>query len=181
MYTRTREYLLAGGILFAVASAPIAASAQQTLAPVHVTESVAIADRLSAEADSLARQLTTFKKAAALYEKSAAARSPGDLKAVANLRSAAMLRYDGGDARRSLALMERAAERAVGLGDVISAANAYIDAAIIASELREGAQAKDFSRRAALLTKSPLLDGGQRTALLVRMNGWNAVMEVAMR
>ncbi len=181
MYTRTRNFLLAGGALFAIAAAPIAASAQQTLAPVRVTESVERADRLSAEADSLAREVSRFKDAARLYEKSAAARGPGDIKAIANLRSAAFLRYNAGDRRSGLSLMERAADRAVTLGDVITAANAYIDAAIIAAELRDGAQAQELSRRAALLTKSPLLDGRQRSALLARMDGWNAVMEVAMR
>ena len=181
MYTRTRNFLFAGGMLFALAAAPIAASAQQTLAPVRVTANVEYADRLAAEADSLSKMLTHFKKAAKLYEQSAAARGAGDEKGFTHLRAAAFLRYDTGDKRSGLGLMEQAAQRAADLGDVIGAANSYIDAAIIAGELREGSRAQDLSRRAALLAKSPLLDGGQRSALLVRMNGWRAVTEVAMR
>jgi hypothetical protein len=181
MYTRTRNHLFAGAALFAIAAAPIAASAQQTLAPVRVTASVEHADRLAAQAESLSRELTGFKKAARLYEMSAAARGAGDVKAYANLRSAAFLRYDSGDKRAGLGLMEQAAERAATLGDVIAAANSYIDAAIIAGELKNGQRAQDLSRRAALLAKSPLLDGSQRSALLVRMDGWRAVTEVAMR
>ena len=181
MYTRTRNFLLAGGALFAIAAAPIAVSAQQTLAPVRVTASVEHADRLAAEAESLATMLTHFKKAAKLYELSAEARSPGDIKGFTNLRAAAFLRYDAGEKRQGLGLMERAAQRAIDLGDVINAANAYIDAAIIAGELRDGSRARELGRRAALLTKSPLLDSAQRTALLIRMDGWNAVTEVAMR
>ena len=181
MYTRTRNYLLAGGMLVAIAAAPLTASAQQSLAPVRVTANLANADRLASEADSLAKMLTHFKKAARLYEASAAARPVGDAKAFTHLRAAAFLRYDSGDKRGSLALMEQAAERAANLGDVIAAANAYIDAALIAGELRQGSRAQDDSRRAALLAKSPLLDGAQRNALLARMSGWRAVSEVAMR
>src|SRR5688572_15910962 len=50
MYTRPRNYLFAGATLFAIAAAPIAASAQQTLAPVRVTASVEHADRLAVQA-----------------------------------------------------------------------------------------------------------------------------------
>ena len=181
MYTRTRNYLFAGATLFAIAATPIAASAQQTLAPVRVTASVEQADRYAAQADSLSRELSSFKKAARMYEMSAAARSLGDAKAYTHLRSAAFLRYDSGDKRAGLGLMEKAAQRAADLGDVIAAANAYIDAAIIAGEMRDGGRAQELSRRAALLAKSPLLDGAQRGALLVRMDGWRAVTEVAMR
>jgi hypothetical protein len=181
MYTRTRNFLFAGGILFAVAAAPIAASAQQTLAPVRVAANVEYADRLAAQADSLSRMLTHFKKAAKLYEASAAARQAGDAKGFTHLRAAAFLRYDAGDKRTGLGLMEQAAQRAADLGDVIAAANSYIDAAIIAAELKQAPRARDLSRRAALLAKSPLLDSSQRSALLVRMNGWQAIAEVAMR
>ena len=101
MYTRTRNHLFAGAALFAIAAAPIAASAQQTLAPVRVTASVEHADRLAAQAESLSRELTGFKKAARLYEMSAAARPVGDVKAFTYLRAAAFLRYDSGDKRSS--------------------------------------------------------------------------------
>lgn len=181
MYTSTRNYLFAGGMILALAAAPIAASAQQTLAPVRVTANVEYADRLAVQAESLSRMLTHFKQAAKLYEQSAAARSVGDAKAFTHLRAAAFLRYDAGDKRASLGLMEQAAQRAADLGDVIAAANAYIDAALIAGEMKQGGRAQDLSRRAALLAKSPLLDVDQRGALLARMNGWRAVTEVAMR
>lgn len=181
MYTRTRNYLFAGGMFLAIAAAPVAASAQQTLAPVRVTANVEHADRLALQADSLSRMLTHFKQAARLYEQSAAARSAGDAKAFTHLRAAAFLRYDSGDKRAGLALMEQAATRAADLGDVIAAANSFIDAALIAGELKQAPRAQDLSRRAALLAKSPLLDVSQRGALLARMSGWRAVTEVAMR
>ena len=62
MYTRTRNYLFAGATLFAIAATPIAASAQQTLAPVRVTASVEQADRYAAQADSLAEQTQNFPR-----------------------------------------------------------------------------------------------------------------------
>lgn len=181
MNTHARNVLMAGGMLLAVAAAPVSATAQQKLPPVRVTASTEYADKLALEADSLSMNISHFKRAADLFEQSARARGPGDARAVTCLRSAAALRYHSGDRTRGLGLMEQAGDRAIRLGDVMIAANAYIDAALIASELRQGARAHDLGQRAALLTKSPLLNETQRSALLDRMSGWTAVAQVASR
>jgi ATP/maltotriose-dependent transcriptional regulator MalT len=181
MTTHMRNVLMAGGMLMAVAAAPVSATAQQKLPPVRVTASAEYADDLALRAESLSTQVTQFKKAAQLFERSAEVRGPGDSRAVTCLRSAATLSYYSGDKRKGLGLMEKTADRAIRLGDVILAAHAYIDAAVIASELRQGARAQDLSERAALLAKSPLLSETQRTALLHRMSGWSVVGQVAAR
>ena len=72
-------------------------------------------------------------------------------------------------------------DRAIRLGDVMIAAHAYIDAAVIASELRQGSRAIELSERAVLLAKSPLLSADQRSALLERMDGWGTATQVALR
>ena len=181
MNTDMRNFLMAVWMLKAVAAAPASATAQQKLPPVRVTETAAYADELAIRAESLSMYLSHFKEAAELFERSAEARGPGDARAVTCLRSAATLRYNSGNKRKGLGLMEKAGDRAARLGDVVIAANAYIDAAVIASELREGAKARDFSERAALLAKSPLLNDAQRSALLERMTGWSVVSQVAAR
>lgn len=180
MNTHMRNFLVAGGMLMAVAAAPVAASAQQKLPAVRVT-GTAYADELALRAEKLSTQLDQFKKAAELFEQSADVRTAGDARAVTCLRSAATLRYNTGNKRKGLALMEKAADRAIRLGDVMFAANAYIDAAVIAQELRQGERALQLGERAALLTKSPLLSGDQRSALLARMNGWSVASQVASR
>ena len=181
MTTHMRNFLMAGGMLLAIAAAPVSASAQQKLPPVRVTASLEYADGLALKAESLATKLTHFKQAAELFEQSADARTQADPRAVSCLRSAATLRYNTGNKRKGLGLMEKAGDRAMRLGDVVTAANAYIDAAVIASELREGDRARDLSERAVLLTKSPLLSEEQRGALMYRMNGWSIASQVAAR
>ena len=181
MTTHIRNFLMAGGMLLAVAAAPVAASAQQKLPPVRVTATLAHAEALMLRAESLSTQLSHFKQAAELYEQSAEMRTASDPRAVSCLRSAATLRYNSGNKRKGLGLMEKAADRAIRLGDVVSAANAYIDAAVIASELRQGDRARDLGERAVLLAKSPLLSEEQRGALMYRMNGWSVANQVASR
>ena len=181
MNTHMRNFLMAGGMLMAVAAAPVAASAQQKLPPVRVTASLEYADGLALKAESLATMLTHFKQAADLFEQSAEARTQADPRAVSCLRSAATLRYNTGNKRRSLGLMEKAGDRAMRLGDVVTAANSYIDAAVIAAELRQGDRARELSERAVLLTKSPLLSEEQRGALVYRMSGWSVGAQVASR
>ncbi len=181
MTTHMRNFLMAGGMLLAVAAAPVAASAQQKLPPVRVTASLEYADGLMLRAESLSTKLSHFKQAAELYERSADARTAGDPRAVTCLRSAATLRYNSGNKRKGLGLMEKAADRAIRLGDVVTAANAYIDAAVIAAELRQGDRARELGERAVLLAKSPLLTEDQRSALQYRMTGWAAAVQVAAR
>ena len=181
MNTHMRNFLMAGGMLLAVAAAPVAASAQQKLPPVRVTASVEYADNLMLRAESLSTKLSHFKQAAELFERSAEARTDADPRAVTCLRSAATLRYNSGNKRKGLGLMEKAGDRAIRLGDVVTAANAYIDAAVIASELRQGERARELGERAVLLAKSPLLTAEQRGALEYRMTGWAASTQVAQR
>ena len=181
MPTHMRNFLMAGGMLLAVAAAPNAASAQQKLPPVRVTASLEYADGLMLRAESLSTKLSHFKEAADLFERSADVRTPGDARAVTCLRSAATLRYNSGNKRKGLGLMEKAGDRAISLGDVVSAANSFIDAAVIASELRQGERARELGERAALLTKSPLLTDEQRSALEYRMSGWSVATQVASR
>ena len=181
MNTHMRNFLMAGGMLVAAAAAPESLMAQQQLPAVRVSASAAHADALALRAESLSTQISQFKKAADLFEQSAEIRQPGDARAVTCLRSAAMLRYNSGNKRKGLALMERAGDRAIRLGDVVLAASAYIDAAVIASELRDGERARDLGQRAVLLAKSPLLSDTQRGALQERMTGWSAAVQVAGR
>ena len=181
MPTHMRNFLMAGGMLLAVAAAPVSASAQQKLPPVRVTAALERADGLMLRAESLSKELTQFKKAADLFERSAEMRTAGDAHAVACLRSAATLRYNSGDKRKSLGLMEKAGDRAIRLGDVVTAAHAYIDAAVIASELRQPQRARELGERAVLLARSPLLSDAQRGALEFRMEGWSSAVQVAAR
>ena len=171
----TRLHILAASAVVALAVTSIPASAQQVLEPVRVTAEADRAERQAVEAAAAATAPRHFAKAARLYERSAAERSANDPKAADALRKAALLHYYGGDLRRSITTMERAAQRAATIGDVVNAANSFIDAAIVANEMREQEWALALGRNARLLTSSPLLSDAQRMALRGRMTGWAEV------
>ena len=160
----------------ALAAAPSVARAQQTLDPVHVSAApVARADRLEAEAAALPSELAQFPKAARLYEEAAAARPFGETRTAQSLRTAAFYRYHSGNSAASVRLLERAAENALAAGDVVAAANSYIDAALVADEMRATDRSVDLAQRAERLSRSPLLDATQRGALRTRIANPTAV------
>jgi hypothetical protein len=178
MHTTARHLFSIGGLMLAAAAVPAAAASAQasTLQPVRVTaEAVSRADRLRIEAEALPTRVDQFSKAAKLYEKSAKERAAGDTATPTLLRTAAFLRYYSGDIGASTKLMEKAAQRSVEHGDVLSAATAYIDAAIIAAEDAQGSRALDLGRRAEQLAASAALTDAQRDALRGRMASWHEV------
>ena len=169
-----RDLFKVGGAALAIFVAPGAASAQQTLEPVRVT-AMSRAEQLEMEADALPTEVGQFKRAAKLFEQAAAARPDGDAEKATALRKAAYLRYYSGDTRASGRLMEKAAEQSVVQGDVATAANAFIDAALIANERTEIDRALVLGRRAETLVRSPRLDETQRARLMGRIAGWNQI------
>jgi hypothetical protein len=176
MHATVRSALRAGAAAIAICTAPTVVAAQQPvpLDPVRVTAE-SRAERYEAEAAALPTMTKEFKKAAGLYELAAEARSPQNAARATNLRQAAYHRYYAGDTRAGGRLMERAAQQSAATGDVALAANAYIDAALIANEREEIDRALDLGRKAELLINSPLLDEAQRAGLLGRIAGWHQV------
>jgi hypothetical protein len=170
MPSAARSLAAAAVTLISVAALPTAALAQQRLDPVHVTaEQSARADALHAKAEQYAGSLRAYRKVARLHEEAAALRPSNDPQAFDCLRTAALLRYYSNDRRGGADAMERAAELATLRGDVIGAANAYIDAAVIAGELRQGPRMTALVEKADLLTTSPLLSDAQRLELRGRI------------
>ncbi len=175
MRSTLRSLAFAAGT-FAALATPGVAPAQQLLTPVRVTaEQAARADALHAEAKLYDGSLRAFRKVARLHEQAAALREPDDSRNFECLRTAALLRYYSGDRRGGGVRMEEAAVHASAHGDVVAAANAYIDAAIIANETRQSQRVRDLARRAVLLTSSPLLTEAQRLDLRGRISGSFAV------
>ena len=161
----------AAGTLAAALALPAAASAQQQLDPVRVTASaIARADSLHARAER--HEISTlrdFRTVAHLHEQSAELRGEDDARTVECLQTAAHIRHGAGDHRRAADDMERAARLAAERGDVMNAAQSYIDAAYVAVDLKQGARVRELARAARLLTESPLITATQRTQLLSRI------------
>jgi hypothetical protein len=175
MNATTRILLGASSALLSISGAAATLSAQQTLDPVRVTAN-ARADKFHDEAMAMPTETRLANKAAKLHERSAELRDESDPMAASCLRTAAFLRYYAGGRRAGADLMEKSAERAMGIGDVARAADAYIDAAYIAQELKEGDRARSLAHRAELLANSPLITDVQRASIRARISGPTGVV-----
>ena len=170
MFTTRRTLALAAGTLSIALGLPTAAAAQRRLEPVRVTaEALARADSYHDKATALDGSLGAYKKIAHLHERSAELREVTDPKVFECTRTAALLRYYAGDRRRGADGLERAATLAADRGDVLNAANAFVDAAIVARELRQPSRMAALVERAELLASSPLLSDNQRLMLRDRL------------
>jgi hypothetical protein len=65
--------------------------------------------------------------------------------------------------------MERAADEAHAAGDVVRAANAYIDASFLAQAAGNDLKVPELVKKAQLLTSSPLLAASERESILRRI------------
>jgi hypothetical protein len=109
--------------------------------------------------------------AAQLHLAAARLRAPNDAKGVDCLALAAhMFNYANRplDAKRT---MERAAERALAIGDVLRGAQALVDAAFMADKQKNKVEVTRLGRKALLLAESPLLSSEERLTITKRING----------
>ncbi len=135
-----------------VAGSAAAASAQTT-ANVPVGE----IETLEMKAQEHMQKLGDWGRAATLFRRAAELRPSSDPVGVDDLLQAARLAYYHGDKGDAVRDFEAAGRRALALGDVIAAANAFVDAAWVADENGRGAKALDLVDRARLLANSPLM------------------------
>ena len=125
-------------------------------------------EALEAKAHAHMRALGEWNRAASLFRRAADLRSPGDPAAVKDLIRAAQLSFYRGDERRAMRDFEAAGQRALAIGDVLVAANAFADAAWVADRRGFGARAHDLLNRAQLLSNSPLIPEDERDHLRTR-------------
>jgi hypothetical protein len=169
MNTHSRRLLLTAGAAITALSAPTAARAQM-LEPIRVTESRVKAEKLDSQALSYeVNDWLQLKKAARLREEAAELRAAEDPNGVVSLYWAARDSYYGGDPRAARVLMERTADRAIAIGDVLNAATAYTEAAYISADLNDAEHVRAFAAKARLLSNSPMLTEDQRDALRTRL------------
>lgn len=160
-----------------VATLPTASVAQAPAGQRGPDDAVERAERFEADAWGVLHcQPPDYRKAARLFQQAAASRAVDDRKALENLQMAGLLAYYGKDLRRSRSIMGERAERALRLGEVHEAANAFIDAAFLAVELRDGPAAVRYAENARLLADSPVLSVAQRDNLSQRLGEGRATV-----
>jgi len=110
-----------------------------------------------------------YGEAVKLFLKAAELRAPADPMRVSDLVMASRLSFYRGDAEKARALMERAADEALTYGDVVTAAQTYLDAAFLAQEAKDRESVKRLAKRAEQLSNSPLLAADQRANIRRRV------------
>lgn len=170
MKTHPARTMITAGALFAIAALPMVASAQASLLPIKVTEQQSRAAELDLRAASYEDQdWSRIRTAAKLREEAAGLREDSDVLKSASLYWAARDNYYAEKTEKARDLMVRSAEKALAVGDVIAAANAFTDAAYISADLRDVAATKNYATRAHMLANSPMLSQGQKRDVLSRL------------
>ena len=149
----------------------VAGSASAQTATSTVTDTDAPISRIEAiEIDALGHlaNLSAWDRAAKLFRRAAELRPEGDPTATENLIYAARLSFYEGDTRQAVRDFEAAGQRALAMGDVLVAANAFADAAWVAHNRGSGERALGLLSRARLLANSPLIAESERLHLRSR-------------
>ncbi|NNF29540.1 MAG: hypothetical protein HKO53_11095 [Gemmatimonadetes bacterium] len=124
---------------------------------------------LEQQAEAYLDEMDRWGRAADLYRQAAELRDPADPVAVSNLKTAARLEFYNGSERQALRDLQYAGQRALAIGDVVSAANAFVDAAWVAGSDGQGQEARAMIERAQLLVLSPLISTEDRTEIQRRL------------
>jgi len=129
------------------------------------------ADRLESMAMELLSQcdMETWEPAAELLERSARLRAEASPARFNNLKKAANLFHWIGSNEHARDLFEEAADQARQGGDLVFAANAYLDAAVLSAQLRMGRHTIAAARMANQLAGSEGVPQADRVVIAARL------------
>jgi hypothetical protein len=120
-----------------------------------------------------------WNEAADLHRKAAENLPKNDAGQYFGYSRAALLYFYAGNLPAARRSMEDAAEVAEATGDVLTAANAFVDAAFIAVAEDYAGKRREFVGDARELIESPVLGDEDRAAILARIEGAPAGVESA--
>jgi hypothetical protein len=154
---------------------PPVSGAQQSLSPVEIeaarveTEN-ARADKLDAYALTLYSTPSMFREAAELHQRAAMIRGD-DPRAVESYRSAAWAYNAAKNQGLATQLMVKAADHAAKVGRIEEAANAYLDAALLALAEKREDRALAMLSRMHTVVSAPLFPTDARSRIMERVRG----------
>jgi hypothetical protein len=168
--------------LLAMFIVPCAAAAQQPLSPVQIeaersASENARADTLEEWARALYSTPSRIREAAQLHQRAAMIRG-NDVRAVASYRSAAWAYSAAGNNGLATKLMVKAAEQAAMAGRIEEAANAYVDAALIAVAANREDKVPALLTRMHAVLSAPLLPDDRRAKILERIESNSRVAKL---
>jgi hypothetical protein len=138
------------------------------------------AQMLMKQADAI-QLVREFPRKAKLYEDAAALFPRGDQEGEASLRSAATLQYYLGNHRRAQQLLERAGNEAAYRGDIVAAADAFINATFLALQRESFSDARRLIEHTKVLASAPTLTDGERASIQRRISQPVATLTVKER
>jgi len=150
------------GVLPAICMLPVMAQAQTSVKSSGTERALTRALQLHDSAVALYSQPRHAAQAARFHLKEVSFRSKADPEAVEALVMAANLFNYAQQPINARNIMEDAADRALAIGDVLVAAQAYTNAAFLAQKVGNLDEMKRLGRKAILLSDSPLLGTEQR-------------------
>ncbi len=142
--------------------------AQASTASTDEGDRIAKAEKLESEARDAASDRESFGDAIRLYREAADLRGD-DPGAIADLIMAGKLAYYVGHKGQAVDHLARAGEIALEWGDVLTAAQSFLDAAWVADREGHDAEAYELGRRAEKLSASPLIQRQERVSILSRI------------
>lgn len=157
-----------GSTRVALAALLIAAGATGVSAQTAARAATEEITTLETDARDYLNDLSKWDRAATLFRRAAELRPEGDPTATEDLIYAARLSFYEGNERQAIRDFEAAGQRALAMGDVLVAANAFTDAAWIAQNRGYGERAYSLLGRARLLSNSPLITEDAREHLKAR-------------
>ncbi len=159
-----------GAVTSEAVQAPAPAPSHRGLtSTAHRPDDIARAMELEARAWAMRDLMDQYRTAARLYREAAALRPDYDRQKVKNLRQASRMSFYSDRIAEASRDAEVAARVALRQGDVLTAADAYVDAAWLAARVGDAARFDEMVEEATLLAGSPLLAELQRERLLRRL------------
>ena len=129
------------------------------------------AAEFESQASQVLDQRDRWAYAANLYWAAAQLRADEDPRVQEDLRIAANLAYETGNATGAITALESAASRALASGDVVGAAGTFTDAAWVANKAGLRIDQRRLGSRAVELADSPQLTKAERSQILSRFRG----------
>ena len=166
---RTITICLAAGWAFGALLHGDTVHAQQLSYAISSEKPAVSPEILEARAAELYDSPKQYRRAAELHLEAAELREFGDPLRVRNQSYAARLYYYAGDKGKAQTTLETAADDARNAGDIITAADLYLDASYVATERKNAAEVHRLVEKAELLMSSPLVDAGTRDRVLGRI------------
>ncbi len=158
--------------LVAIAAVPAVASAQdREMFELPAIQVDVFQNPLHVAAMQLYETPARWEEAGELHEHAARQLVKNDAGQFFGYSRAAVLYLYSGNTARSRKAMEKAASVAEATGDVLTAANAWVDAAFIAIAEGYAGKRREFVANARSLAESEQLTGADRDAILARIDG----------